>query len=78
MAARARRIALIDASVPEEVMRIISTEAKRSATSAASRTSPSVAAPKLVPVAAASRTASTTRGWAWPRISGPHEQTQST
>ncbi len=78
VAARARRIALIEASVPDEVIRIISTESKRSATSAASYTSPSVAAPKLVPRPAASATASTTAGWAWPRISGPQEQTQST
>ena len=78
MTARASRTALIVASVPELTIRTISTEAKRSQTSAASSTSPSVGAPKLVPFAAASATASTTDGWAWPRISGPQEQTQST
>ena len=34
-----------------------------------------VGAPKLVPSAAASLTASSTAGCAWPRIIGPHEQT---
>jgi len=37
-----------------------------------------VGAPKLVPRAAASVTAATIAGCAWPQISGPHEQTQST
>ena len=78
MAARASRIALIDASVPEEVMRTISAEGTRSTTSAASSTSASVGAPKLVPAAAAALTASTTSGCAWPAISGPHDMTQST
>ena len=68
----------IVASVPELVMRTISTLAKRSITSAASSTSPAVGAPKLVPRAAAVLTASTTTGSAWPRISGPQEETQST
>ena len=77
MTARASRIALIDASVPEEVMRSISTDGIRDTTSSARRTSPSVGAPKLVPFRAASVTAATTPGWAWPRISGPHEHTQS-
>jgi hypothetical protein len=78
VAARASLIALIEASVPELVIRIISTEAKRSATCSASSASRSVGAPKLVPPAAAALTASTTFGFACPRISGPHEQTQST
>ena len=64
--ARASRIALIDASVPDEVMRTISADGTRSTTSAASSTSASVGAPKLVPAAAAAVTASTTSGWAWP------------
>jgi hypothetical protein len=63
------------ASVPEQVMRSISTAGTRRATSPASWTSPAVGAPKLVPRAAASVIASSTRGWAWPWISGPHEQT---
>ncbi len=78
MAARARRSALIAASVPDEVMRTISALGTRSATSAASSTSASVGAPKLVPAAAAAATASTTSGWACPAISGPHESIQST
>ena len=68
----------MDASVPDEVMRIISAEGIRSTTSAASSTSASVGAPKLVPAAAATSTAATTSGWAWPAISGPHDITQST
>ena len=77
MAARASRIALIVASVPDEVIRSISTDGIRSATSAASVTSPLVGAPKVVPSVAAEATASTTAGWACPAISGPHEHTQS-
>ena len=73
--ARASRSALIVASVPEEVMRIMSTAGIRAHTSSASSTSPAVAAPKLVPRAAASVTASITAGCAWPWISGPQEQT---
>ena len=75
MAARASRIALIEASVPDEVMRTISAPGTRSATSAARSTSPSVGAPKLVPRVAASVTAAITSGCAWPAISGPHEHT---
>ena len=75
MTARARRIALIVASVPEEVMRSISTAGIRWATSSASSTSPAVAAPNVVPSSAAACTAAITGGWAWPWISGPQEQT---
>ena len=75
MAARARRSALIVASVPDEVMRSMSTAGIRAPTSSASSTSPPVGAPNVVPRAAASATASSTAGWAWPWISGPHEQT---
>ena len=64
MIARARRIVLIAASVPEEVMRSISTPGMRDATSSASSTSPAVGAPKVVPLAAASTTAATIAGWA--------------
>ena len=66
------------ASVPDEVIRTISTDSTRSATSAASVTSPLVGAPKEVPSVAVEATASTTAGWACPAISGPQEQTQST
>ena len=63
------------ASVPDEVIRSISTLSMRRATSVARSTSPGVAAPKLVPWEAASTTASTIAGWACPWISGPHEET---
>jgi hypothetical protein len=75
VAARARRIALIDASVPDDVMRSMSTAGIRWLTSSASSTSPAVGAPNVVPRHAASATASSTSGCACPRISGPHEQT---
>jgi len=75
VAARASRTAVIVASVPEEVMRSISTPSNRRVTSAASSTSAAVGAPKLVPFAAALATASSTSGWACPWIRGPHEQT---
>ena len=76
--ARARRIALIAASVPEETSRTISTDGTASTISAASSTSRSVGAPKLVPSRAASVTASTVSGSAWPNTSGPQDMTQST
>jgi hypothetical protein len=75
VAARATRIALMTASVPDEVIRSMSTLGIRWVTSSASSTSPAVAAPKVVPSAAASAIASSTAGWAWPWMSGPHEQT---
>jgi hypothetical protein len=78
VAARARRRALIVASVPDEVIRIIETAGIRRATSSARSTSAIVGAPNDVPRCAASTTAATTSGCAWPWISGPHEQTQST
>jgi hypothetical protein len=78
VAARASRRALIDASVPDEVIRIISADGTRSTTSAARPTSASVGAPKLVPAATAADTAETTSGWACPAISGPQDMTQST
>ncbi len=78
VAARASRIALIDASVPLEVIRSISTDGMRRETSSASSTSPAVGAPKVVPRAAASVTAATISGCAWPWMSGPQEQTKST
>ena len=53
VAARASRTAVIDASVPDETRRTISAEGTRSTTSAASSTSASVGAPKLVPRSAA-------------------------
>ena len=77
VAARARRIALIEASVPDEVMRSISTPGTRRPTSSARSTSADVGAPKLVPRCAASVTAAMISGCAWPAISGPQEHTQS-
>jgi hypothetical protein len=76
--ARASRSVLIDASVPDETSRTISTEGTASTISAASSTSRSVGAPKLVPSSAAMRTASTVSGSACPNSSGPQDMTQST
>ncbi len=75
--ARASRSALIAASVPDETRRTRSTDGNASTISAASSTSASVGAPKLVPRNAAARTASTVSGSAWPKSSGPHDSTQS-
>jgi hypothetical protein len=74
---RASRTAVIDASVPEETSRTFSTDGTASTISAASSTSASVGAPKVVPRSAAARTASTVSGSAWPKISGPQDMTQS-
>ena len=77
MKPRASRSALIAASVPDETRRTFSTDGTASAISAASATSASVGAPKLVPRRAASRTAATVSGSECPKTSGPQEQTQS-
>ena len=63
------------ASVPEEVIRSISTDGMRREISSASSTSAAVGAPNVVPQSAASRIAARILGWAWPWMSGPHEQT---
>ncbi len=73
--ARAIRIAVIAASVPDEVIRTIRASGIRRPTSSASSTSPGVGAPKLVPPAAALAIAASTAGCAWPATSAPHEQT---
>ena len=73
--ARARRNALMVASVPELTKRTISTEGTISMTISANSTSRRVGAPKDVPFSAARLTASTTAGWACPRMSGPQEST---
>jgi hypothetical protein len=73
VAARARRIALMQASVPELTRRTCSTLGTWRMISSASSTSRSVGAPKLKPSRAARSTASSTAGWPWPRIIGPHE-----
>ena len=65
------------ASVPELTRRTFSTGV-RATISSASVTSPAVAVPNEVPLAAAAVTASVTAGKACPRIIGPQEQTRST
>jgi len=74
---RATRTALITASVPELTRRTFSAEGTADTIISANRTSASVLAPNDVPRAAASVTAWTTRAGAWPKISGPQEQTWS-
>jgi len=76
--ARASRTVLIAASVPEETSRTFSTDGTASTISAASSTSASVGAPKLVPRSVASTTAAIVSRSAWPNSSGPHDMTQST
>ena len=66
------------ASVPDETSRTFSTDGTASTISSARSTSRSVGVPKVVPSAAASCTASTISGSAWPKTSGPHDMTQST
>ena len=75
VAPRARRIALIVASVPEETQRTASIEGTASVSTSARRTSPSVGAPNEDPAATAFVAADTMAGWAWPAISGPQEHT---
>ena len=75
---RASRMALMVASVPELTNRTRWTGSTRPMISRASSVSAGVGAPKDSPSAAARCTASTTAGWAWPRIIGPQEHTRST
>ena len=75
MALRATRRALIVASVPDETKRRSSTHGYARLTRTARSVSDGVGAPYDVPRAAASCTASTTAGCAWPRIIGPHDAT---
>jgi len=72
---RASLMAVIAASVPEDVMRIRSIDGRAEEIISAMAVSSSVGAPKLVPCFKATRTAAVTSGWAWPRIIGPHEST---
>ena len=69
MNARAARIANIVASVPEFVNRSFSTDGRRRRISSASSISTSVGAAKADARRTCAVTASTTAGWAWPRIS---------
>ena len=73
VAARARRIADIVASVPELTKRIFSMTGYEIAMRSARSASAAVEAPKLADLRAARSMASTTGGKAWPRIMGPQE-----
>ena len=77
MTPRARRTALIAASVPLETRRTISTLGIASTIRSASSTSSSVGAPNDVPRAAAAVAASTISGHAWPKSIAPHDCTKS-
>ncbi len=59
------------ASVPELVKATRSAQGIASTITSAQRTSFSWAMAKTVPLRIARSAASTTTGWAWPRISGP-------
>jgi hypothetical protein len=72
---RARRSADIVASVPDETRRTSSMDGRRRTSVSAIRISASVGAPNDSPCVAASRTARTTSGCAWPTIAGPQEPT---
>jgi hypothetical protein len=61
------------ASVPDDTSRTCSIDGTRRQISSAISTSPWVGAPNDSPRAAASCTAFTTSGWAWPTMAGPHE-----
>jgi hypothetical protein len=63
------------ASVPEDTKRTFSREGTSRTTRSASSSSASQGAPYEVPRWAASCTALTTGGKAWPRIMGPQEPT---
>jgi len=66
------------ASVPELTRRTFSTLGTIRTICSASSTSPSVGAPKEVPLRAASPTASRISGSACPNSSGPQDPTKST
>jgi hypothetical protein len=66
---------LMVASVPELHMRMSSIDGTIPMILRATTVSSSVGAPKESPLTAASCTARTTSGCAWPRIIGPHEPT---
>ena len=59
------------ASVPDDTSRTCWQPGTRAQMASASSTSPSVGAPKVVPRSAASATARTTLGSAWPSIDAP-------
>ncbi len=72
---RARRIALMVASVPELTMRTSSMDGTSSMILRATTVSISVGAPNDRPCSAVCCTARITAGSAWPRIIGPQEPT---
>ncbi len=72
---RARRMALIVASVPELHMRTSSMDGTSSMILRATTVSISVGAPNDRPFSAVFCTTPITSGCAWPRIIGPHEPT---
>jgi len=71
-------MALITASVPLETKRIFSTKGTMALMRRARASSRREGAPKVRPSRMASLTASSTSGWAWPRISGPQLMQRST
>jgi hypothetical protein len=73
--ARATRIALIAASVPELTNRTRSIDGTSVRTRSPSSCSSAVGAPKLVPSRAADAIVFTRPDGAWPWISGPHDIT---
>jgi predicted butyrate kinase (DUF1464 family) len=75
VAPRARRIADSVASVPELTMRTISQLGISRVIVSAIVTSSGFGVPKLRPLRAVAMTASSTFGWLWPTIIGPHEPT---
>ncbi len=78
VAARTSRTALIVASVPLFTNRTTSIDGSAATISSASSASAAQHAPKLKPRAAASATARTTAGWAWPTTAVPQLPTRST
>ena len=68
---RARRTAVLVASVPEFISRTRSQLGTLATISSASSISPGVGAPYDVPPAAAAVMAAVIAGWAWPRMIAP-------
>ena len=75
---RANRIADMVASVPDDTSRTCATAGTLATISSPSSTSPGPGVPNDNPRDTAAETASSTAGWACPRIIGPHDPTRST
>ena len=75
MAARARRTALIAASVPEETKRTFSIDGTGLTTRSASSTSALHGAPNDVPAAGRGARPRRPRLRQWPKMSGPYDMT---